>query len=130
MTDALLNSLLISLQCTHIVVHAPSWFANLLVPPAAEGAAEGIDSLTRQLLWSMARENDTPQVLNRMRLRHGGPILPYRVLFCPLVDGGKTIGLVAAIRLQAQPEFVPADMANLIAAVPGLQDLLCGLRRP
>ena len=138
MTDALLNSLLISLQCTHIVVHAPSWFANLLVPPAAEGAAEGIDSLTRQLLWSMARENDTPQVLNRMRLRHGGPILPYRVLFCPLVDGGKTIGLVAAIRLQAQPEFVPADMANLIAAVPGLQDLLGGrveantglLRRP
>ncbi len=138
MTDSLLNSLLARLQCTHVVVHAPSWFADLVVPPAAEDAAEGIDSLTRQLLWSMARENDTPQILNRMRLKHGGPVLPYRVLFCPLVGGGKTIGLVAAIRLQAQPEFVPADIGILSAAVPDLQDLLGGrveentglLRRP
>lgn len=138
MIDELLNSLLARLQCTHIVVHAPSWFADLVVPPAAEGATEGIDSLTRQLLWSMAREDRTPKLLNRMRLKHGGPVLPYRVLFCPLIDGGKTIGLVAAIRLQAQAEFVPADIEILSAAAPELQDQLGGrveantglLRRP
>ncbi len=53
--DELLNSLLARLQCTHIVVHAPSWFADLVVAPAAEGATEGIDSLTRQLLERLDR---------------------------------------------------------------------------
>ena len=124
MIDELLNSLLARLQCTHIVVHAPSWFADLLVPPAVENTVEGIDSLTRQLLWSMAREHATPKILNRVRLKHGGPVIPYRILFCPLLDGGKAIGLVAAIRLQAQPEFVPADTEILSAAVPDLQDQL------
>jgi len=101
MIDELLNSLLARLQCAHIVVHAPSWFADLVVPPAAEGETEGIDSLTRQLLWSMAREDGKPKILNRMRLKHGGPVLPYRVIFCPLIGGGKTVGLIAAIRKQA-----------------------------
>jgi len=138
MTDELLESLVARLQCAHIVVHAPSWYADLTVPPAAGDALEGINSLTRQLLWSMARERDTPQLLNRMRLKQGGPIIPYRILFCPLLADGKTIGLIAAIRMQSQPEFVAADTALLAAAVPALQDQLGGrvevqtglLRRP
>ncbi len=138
MTDILLSSLVSRLQCTHVVVHAPSWFVDLVVPPPKDGAAEGIESLTRHLLWNMAREKSTPQILNRMRLKHGSPVIPYRILFCPLLDAGDAIGLVAVIRSQAQPEFVPADIEVLQEAVPGLQERLGGrveehtglLRRP
>jgi Amt family ammonium transporter len=138
MTDDLMNSLLSRLQCTHIVVHAPSWFIDLTVPEPAADAAQAIDSLTRHLLWTMAREKGTPQVLNRMRLKHGGPVVPYRIVFCPLLSEGKPIGVVAAFRTQAQPEFVPADIVLLNEAVPNLQDKLGGrieahtglLRRP
>jgi Amt family ammonium transporter len=138
MTDDLMNSLLNRLQCTHIVVHAPSWFVDLTVPPPAADAAQAIDSLTRHLLWTMAREKGTPQILNRMRLKHGGPVVPYRILFCPLLSEGKTIGLVAAFRTQAQAEFTPADITLLDEAVPQLQSQLGGrieahtglLRRP
>jgi diguanylate cyclase (GGDEF)-like protein len=138
MTDVLLSSLVSRLQCTHVVVHAPSWFVDVVVPPPPEGAAEGIESLTRHLLWSMAREKGTPQILNRMRLKHGGPVMPYRILFCPLIDHGDAVGLVAVIRSQAQAEFVPADIELLNEAVPGLQERLGGrveahtglLRRP
>ena len=138
MTDILLSSLVSRLQCTHVVVHAPSWFVDVVVPPPKDGAAEGIESLTRHLLWNMAREKSTPQILNRMRLKHGSPVIPYRILFCPLLDAGDAIGLVAVIRSQAQPEFVPADIEVLQEAVPGLQERLGGrveehtglLRRP
>jgi diguanylate cyclase (GGDEF)-like protein len=138
MTDDLLNSLVSRLQCAHVVVHAPSWFADQVVPPPPGDTAAGIDSLTRHLLWSMARERSTPQILNRMRLKHGGPVMPYRILFCPLLDDGRAIGLIAAIRLQAQAEFVPADIAILQEAVPQVQEQLGGrveahtglLRRP
>jgi Amt family ammonium transporter len=138
MPDDLLNSLASRFECVHVVLHAPSWFVDQVIPPAAEGAAEGIESLTRHLLWSMAREKGTPQILNRMRLKHGGPVMPYRILFCPLLDDGKAIGLVALIRTQAQHEFAPADIALLEEYVPLLQDKLGGrveahtglLRRP
>ena len=138
MTDDLLHTLASRFECLHVVLHAPSWFVDQVVPPAADGAAAGIDSLTRHLLWSMAREKGTPQILNRMRLKHGGPVMPYRILFCPLLDDGKAIGLVALIRSQAQHEFVPADIALLEEYVPLLQDKLGGrveahtglLRRP
>ena len=138
MTDDLLNALASRFECMHVVLHAPSWFVDQVVPPAADGAAAGIDSLTRHLLWSMAREKGTPQILNRMRLKHGGPVMPYRILFCPLLDDGKAIGLVALIRTQAQQEFAPTDIALVEEYVPLLQDKLGGrveahtglLRRP
>jgi Amt family ammonium transporter len=138
MTDVLLSALASRLQCTHVVVHAPSWFVDVVVPPPADSAAEAIDSLTRHVLWSMAREKGTPQILNRMRLKHGGPVIPYRILFCPLMDGADAIGLVAVIRSQTQPEFLPADIEVLNETVPGLQARLGGrveqhtglLRRP
>ena len=138
MTEKFLETLATRLHSAHVVVHAPSWYADLTVPPASANASEGISSLTHRVLWNMARERDTPQFVNRMRLVHGGPIVPFRVLFCPLQAQGKTIGLVAAFRTQAQPEFVAADGTTLGEAVPELQELLAArvevqtglLRRP
>lgn len=138
MTDVLLSELVSRLQCTHVVVHAPSWFVDVVVPEPQDGAAETLEALTRHLLWTMAREKTTPQILNRMRLKHGGPVIPYRILFCPLIDAGDAVGLVAVIRSQSQPEFVPADIEVLNETVPGLQERLGGrieqhtglLRRP
>lgn len=121
MTD-LLNSLVTRLQCAHVVVHAPAWHAHQTVPPVPPGSAAEIDVLTRKLLWWMVRERPGAQILNRIRLTPGAPVVPYRLLLCPLRSDRSTVGVVAAIRAQAQPPFEAADAALLSEAAPALQE--------
>ena len=120
----LLNSLAERLQCAHLAVHAPVWNAELIVPAPPHDVAHDIGSLTRELLWWMAHERADAQMLNRMRLKSGGPIVPFRVLLCPLRADGSTVGLVAAIRARQQPAFETADLAVLSEAVPALEEQL------
>ncbi|HEY8051623.1 MAG: EAL domain-containing protein [Steroidobacterales bacterium] len=123
MTD-LLNSLAEQLQCAHVAVHAPIWNAELIVPAPAHSVAHDIRSLTRELLWWMAHERADARMLNRMRLKSGGPIVPFRALLCPLRDEGSTVGLVAALRSRQQPAFETADLSALSDAAPWLQEQL------
>jgi diguanylate cyclase (GGDEF)-like protein len=120
----ILNSLAERLQCAHLAVHAPIWSAELIVPAPPRDVAHDIGSLTRELLWWMAHERADAQMLNRMRLKSGGPIVPFRVLLCPLREAGSTVGLVAAIRARQQAAFETADLAVLSEAVPALEEQL------
>ena len=72
----------------------------------------------------MARERADARMLNRMRLKSGGPIVPFRVLLCPLREEGSTVGLLAAIRTRQQPPFETADLGVLSEAAPALQEQL------
>lgn len=123
MTD-LLNSLAERLQCAHLAVQAPIWNAELIVPAPPHNVAQDIRSLTRELLWWMARERADARLLNRMRLKSGGPIVPFRALLCPLREEGSTVGLVAALRPRQQLPFETADLGVLSDAVPLLQEQL------
>jgi diguanylate cyclase (GGDEF)-like protein len=123
MTD-LLNSLAERLQCAHLAVHAPIWNAKLIVPAPPHDVAQDLRSLTRELLWWMARERADARLLNRMRLKSGGPIVPFRALLCPLREEGSTVGLLAAFRPRQQLPFETADLGVLSEAVPELQEQL------
>jgi diguanylate cyclase (GGDEF)-like protein len=123
MTD-LLNSLAERLQCAHLAVHAPIWNAEAIVPAPPHDVAQELRSLTRELLWWMARERAEARMLNRMRLNSGGPVVPYRALLCPLREEGVTVGLLAAFRARQQPAFETADLGVLSDAAPLLQEQL------
>ena len=116
----LLESLAERLQCAHLAVHAPIWNADLVAPAPPQDVAQNIRALTRELLWWMAREHADARMLNRMRLKSGGPIVPFRVLLCPLREEGSTVGLLAALRTREQPPFETADLGVLSDAAPAL----------
>jgi len=120
----LLNSLAERLQCAHLAVHAPIWNAELIVPAPPHDVAQDLRSLTRELLWWLARERGEPRILNRMRLKSGGPIVPFRALLCPLREDDSTVGLLAAYRPRQQLPFESADLGVLGDAVPELQEQL------
>jgi diguanylate cyclase (GGDEF)-like protein len=120
----LLDSLAERLQCAHLAVQAPVWNADLLAPTPPQDVAQDIRALTRELLWWMARERAEARMLNRMRLKSGGPIVPFRVLLCPLREEGSTVGLLAALRTREQPPFETADLGVLSDAAPALQEQL------
>ena len=122
----LLESLAERLQCAHLAVHAPIWNADLVAPAPPQDVAQNIRALTRELLWWMAREHADARMLNRMRLKSGGPIVPFRVLLCPLREEDSTVGLLAAIRTREQPPFETADLGMLSEAAPALQEQLRG----
>ncbi len=135
-TDTFLQPLAMTLQSTYVVLHAPSLFADYVVPESATTDTSRINALTRHVIWPLAQQFDDTQTLNRARVRRGAPILPYRILLSPLKIDGQRLGAVAALRTHAQPSFSPADSAALAAAVPKLLTLLRSgsesglLRRP
>lgn len=137
-TDAFLRSLATELGSTHVVLHAPSLFADCVAPEPASPDLSRISALTRHVLWPMVQQSGEPQTLNRARVRRGAPILPYRILMCPLIVDQQPLGVVAALRTHAQPSFVAADATRLDAAAPRLLTLVGGsgtgesglLRRP
>ncbi|MBS0365554.1 MAG: bifunctional diguanylate cyclase/phosphodiesterase [Proteobacteria bacterium] len=119
-----LASLTKRLQCAHLAVYAPVWHADLVEPVPQPEVVAVLETLTRELLWWMAREHLPAQTLNRMRMKSGGPLLPYRALLYPLQAAGSTVGLVAAIRTVEQAPFTGADSAVLGQAVLPLQGQL------
>ena len=119
-----LQSLVTELDCAHVVLHAPSLTSECVVPaPAAEDSSR-VESLTRHVLWPIARKSNDAQILNRARVKRGAPVLPYRLLLSPVVVDGIPLGVVAALRTHAQPAFEPADAERLTASLVRLQALL------
>jgi diguanylate cyclase (GGDEF)-like protein len=137
-TDDFLRSLATRLESAHIVLHAPSLFADYVAPAPATPDVSRISSLTRHVLWPMAQQGGDTQTLNRARVKRGDPVLPYRILMSPLIVDQRPLGVVAALRTHAQPSFVAADAATLAGAVAHLLELLSSggdgqsllLRRP
>lgn len=121
-----------------MVLYAPASATELMIPAAPAAALERIQSLTRNILWPMAGERTAAQILNRVRLKRSAPLLPYRILYAPLLIEGRTLGLIAALRTQAQSTFADTDIAALEAQLPALQQQLSNrvdsntalLRRP
>jgi len=116
-----LKALAEELGCTCAVLHAPSVSAECVVPPLSPKEASRIDSLTRHVLWPMARKGGEPQILNRARLKRGAPVLPYRIALAPVMLDGRAVGVIAALRNHSQPSFEPSAAAALTAAVAKIQ---------
>lgn len=113
-----------ALICEHVIVFAPSITHELIAPSPPDAEREIIDGLARNVLWPMARQNKSPQTLNRVRLKRGSPLLPYRMLFCPLVIDGQTLGFVAALRSPTQPAFTSTELDELAELADDLRDKL------
>jgi diguanylate cyclase (GGDEF)-like protein len=122
--DTFVQSLATQLESTHVVLHAPSLFADYVAPAPASTDVSRISALTRHVLWPMAQQGGEALTLNRARVRRGAPVLPYRILMSPLIVDRQPLGIVAALRTHAQPSFVAADSARLAATVPRLLALL------
>ena len=119
-----LQSLVTELDCAHVVLHAPSLTSECVVPaPAAEDSSR-VESLTRHVLWPIARKRSEAQILNRARVKRGAPVLPYRLVLSPVVVDGIPLGVIAALRTHEQPAFEPTDAERLTASLGRLQELL------
>jgi diguanylate cyclase (GGDEF)-like protein len=123
-TEQLLQALGAELGSVHVALHAPSQWADLVVPAASANDATRIDSLMRHVLWPMARRSSEAQVLNRARLKRGAPVLPYRLVLGPVMVDGRPIGVLAALRTHSQPSFTAADATSLSAALIKIQKIL------
>jgi diguanylate cyclase (GGDEF)-like protein len=135
--EKILQALATELGCAHVLLHAPAQCADLVVPAASADDASRIHSLTRHVLWPMARKGGEAQVLNRARLKRDAPVLPYRLVLGPVTVDGRPVGVLAALRTHAQPSFAETDAATLAAAVTKIQKVLSAadgltglLRRP
>jgi diguanylate cyclase (GGDEF)-like protein len=137
-TDGFLKSLATRLESAHVILHAPSLFADYVAPAPATPDVSRISSLTRHVLWPMAQQGGDTQTLNRARVKRGDPVLPYRIVMSPLIVDQRPLGVVAALRTHAQPSFEPTDAATLAGSVADLLELLSSggngqtllLRRP
>jgi Amt family ammonium transporter len=108
------------LASAHAAVYAPSLFAERIGPLTDEAAAASIHKLMQSFLWPMARDGIVHSMMNRVRLTQNSPVLPYRILICPLQPAIPTFGYVAAFRTLHQDPYIAADLRALTAAVPGL----------
>jgi diguanylate cyclase (GGDEF)-like protein len=115
---------LTALVCERVIVFAPSVTRELISPVPDDPERAVIDGLARNVLWPMARQDASARTLNRVRLSRSSPLLPYRILFCPLVIDGQTLGFVAALRSLRQPAFTQTELDELAALSDGLRDKL------
>lgn len=115
-----MDTLVDALKCAYFIVHAPRSFAARIRPdpPAAEAGA--IDTLVLHLLEPLLRDGGPGRILNRVRLKRDGPLVPYRILVAPLRTAEPAAGLVAALRPPTHEGFGEQDLAALTAATAGL----------
>ena len=125
-TDTVLETLATKLKSAHVIVHAPSVYAERILPAPPRDAAADIESLTRQFLRRMIRVKPEPQILNRVRPRRDAPLLPYRIMVCPLAAPTPADGLLAALRPHSAEPYAEEDLAAMAAAAPQLQRRLQG----
>lgn len=123
-TEEVLRSLATELGCAHVVLHSPTLFVELVTPAPAPADATTVDSLARHVLWPMAQKGDVAQILNRARLKREAPILPYRILLCPIRSENQSVGFLAALRTHEQPIFSSEDAARLTDASTQVQEML------
>ena len=119
-----LDSLAQRLDAAHVVLHVPESPHAMVASAAATTGRDDLEALTRHVLWPLASESKKPQILNRARVRHGAPLLPYRVLLCPLMTGDSAEGLIAVFRRHDQQRFEEADAELLLAAAGDFRDEL------
>jgi diguanylate cyclase (GGDEF)-like protein len=110
------------IRCQHVVVFVTSTATELVLPVPAPDEQAAIASLAQHILWPMAQQDEKPHILNRARLKQGAPLLPYRILFCPLVISGRPSGFVAALRPLSEPSFVDGDLSVLTMLADLLRD--------
>ncbi|MFO1400490.1 MAG: GGDEF domain-containing phosphodiesterase [Steroidobacteraceae bacterium] len=113
-----LQALARQFQAAYVLLHAPALAPDALVPEPAAADSDSPLALIEPVLLPLIRSNPAAQLVNRARVRRDGPLLPYRVLLCPL--GGKGEGLLAVLRRPHQPPFVEADAAAIAAAAAPL----------
>ncbi|HUX74799.1 MAG TPA: bifunctional diguanylate cyclase/phosphodiesterase [Steroidobacteraceae bacterium] len=109
-----------------MVLHAPALFAQRVQPAAKAVEARSVDSIVKQFLWPMLREGGGPRILNRVRLKRDAPVLPYRIVVCPLSATEPAAGYIAALRPQTAEPFGDADLAALAAEAPRMLRRLQG----
>lgn len=115
--------LAVDLASAYTIVHAPFLFAERVNPTPAEGD-DSIRQLIQHFLWPMAQETIGHNLMNRVRRTPNSPVIPYRILICPLIDSDHSLGFLAALRTHDQEPFSAADLAKLQAAVAGLNECL------
>ncbi len=104
-----------------MLTFAPRLFVERVQPPPTEEAdLRMVDALLRQFLWPLMRDGAAARVLNRVRMKRDGAVLPYRILVTPLVAAEPGAGFLAALRTQEQEPYADADLAILAAAAPKL----------
>jgi diguanylate cyclase (GGDEF)-like protein len=106
------------LASAHAAVFAPTLFAERIGPVPGEEAAAAIHKIMQSFLWTMAREGIAHNIMNRVRLAKNAPVLPYRILICPLQPSQPALGYIAAFRTPDQIPFLPSDLRTLTAAAP------------
>jgi Amt family ammonium transporter len=116
-TDIFLNALAVDLASVYSIVHAPFLFAERVTPTPPAGEDESIRQLIQHFLWPMAQETIGHNLMNRVRRTPKSPVIPYRILICPLIDSDHSLGFAAALRTHDQEPFSPADLAKLKAAM-------------
>ena len=119
-----LDSLAQRLDAAHVVLHVPESPQAMVASGAVSTGRDDLETLTRHVLWPLASESKKPQILNRARVRHGAPLLPYRALLCPLMTGDSAEGLIVVFRRHDQPRFEEADAELLLAAAGDFRDEL------
>jgi diguanylate cyclase (GGDEF)-like protein len=119
-----LDALAQRLDSAHVVLHIPAAPTALIAAPAVDAAHGDLEALTRHVLWPLACHNPAPQILNRARPRQGAPLLPFRVLLCPLLNQDRAEGLIAALRRHDQARFEESDAETLLLAAAEFRDEL------
>ena len=123
--DTVLQALARQFQAAHVLLHAPALLPDTIVPQPAAGEHAELAALLESVLLPLARSNPAAQVVNRARVKRDAPLLPYRVLLCPIASGaGASAGLLAVLRRPHQPPFAEADAAALATAAIGLRAAL------
>lgn len=123
-TDTLFETLTIELKCSHIVVYAPTQFANWIEPALPIEEQGSVETIVRHFLWPLLREGGEPRILNRVRRKRDGPLLEHRILTAPLCATQPAQGFVALLRPHAQEGFTESDLAALTPQAAKLLQLL------
>jgi diguanylate cyclase (GGDEF)-like protein len=123
-TDSLLQTLATELACAQVLLHAPATFAERIVPAGPAESSAAVDALVQHFLGPLMAAGAEPRLLNRVRLKRDGPVLPYRIIALPLDAADPAAGFLAGLRTQAQPAFAETDFARLAAAAEPVRDWL------
>ena len=119
-----MQSLANRLGCAHLAVYAPAMFAELIRPAPERPAGPEPWALIRNVLWPMVREGGEQRILNRVRLRSGAPLLPYRFVVCPLLDNGSVLGIIVGLRDREARAFDDPELTLLTETAPAVLEWL------
>jgi diguanylate cyclase (GGDEF)-like protein len=99
------------MKCATAALIVPDKGIVMLRTAAAQGTADSqLVARTHRQLLSMAQMRREPVIINKLGGSAGGQPIPYRILSCPLQQGGgKVGGVLALFRAVSGDEFTPRD---------------------